>query len=97
MHLWWRRKLRQAGSLVETISVELDQEIVDLLGTFEQPVSETVREILVLDLYRRTIISAGKGAALLHMPLLEFIQHSGRLGIPYFKMAPEEFATEGKK
>lgn len=79
---------------MDTISVDLNKELVELLDQLQQPVRETVQELIVLELYRRGVISVGKGAELLHMPRLEFIQHTGELGIPYFKLTPEELDAE---
>jgi predicted HTH domain antitoxin len=79
---------------MDTISVDLNKELVELLDQLEQPVRETVQELVVLELYRRGAISIGKGADLLHMTLLEFIQYTGEQGIPYFKLTPEELDAE---
>ena len=40
--------------------------------------------MIVLELYRRSLISSGKAATLLGVPRLDFIQRAGELGIPYF-------------
>jgi predicted HTH domain antitoxin len=50
-----------------------------------QPVEQVAREIIVLELYRRDLISSGKAAALLGVPRLDFIQRASELGVPYFR------------
>lgn len=79
---------------MDTIPIAIDKDLIELLDKLDQPVRETVREMIVLELYRRGVISVGKGAELLHMPLLEFIQYTGKLGIPYFKLTAEELDME---
>jgi predicted HTH domain antitoxin len=79
---------------MDTISVDLDREIVELLDNLKQPVRETVQEMVVIHLYWRQIISSGKAAELLGMERLVFIQYSGRLGIPFLDMPEEEWEIE---
>lgn len=77
-----------------TIQLELDDDLVHILDELNQPVEQAIREMIVIDLYRRELISAGKGAELLGWPLKEFIQHTGKLGIPFFRQTPEELDRE---
>lgn len=79
---------------MDTVKVDLDKEIISLLQQFDQPVRQTVQELIVLELYRRGAISSGKAAALLGMDRLAFIQYAGGLGIPYFNMTTEELDAE---
>ena len=58
------------------------------------PIEKVTHEAIVLDLYRRATISSGKAAELLGMGRVEFIQSSGRLGIPFIQMSPDELAAE---
>jgi predicted HTH domain antitoxin len=53
-----------------------------------------LRELIVLQLFREGRISSGKGAELLGISKLEFIQLLARHGIPYFTEAPEELISE---
>jgi predicted HTH domain antitoxin len=76
------------------VAIEVDQDLVEILALLDQPVDEAARELMVLELYRRGTISSGKAAQLLHMSRLEFIRHSGELGIPFFRMSEEEWAEE---
>ena len=76
------------------ISVSLASDLVGLLQTLDRPLEESVRELLVLELYRQARISSGKAAELLGMERVAFIQHSSALGIPFFDMSEEEWQAE---
>ena len=65
-----------------------------VLTQLDQPLNAAVHELLVLELYWRAVISSGKAAELLGMPKQEFIQFSGRLGIPFFRMSDEQLNAE---
>ena len=60
----------------------------------DKPVEQSTRELMVLELYRRHAISAGKAAALLGMERLDFIRYSGSLGIPFIDMTEDEWEAE---
>jgi predicted HTH domain antitoxin len=77
-----------------TVSVDLDNDVVALLRSQNQPVQQAVREMLVLELYRRGTISSGKGAQLLGMSRLQIIAHASHLGIAFFDMTEDEWAQE---
>jgi predicted HTH domain antitoxin len=79
---------------MSTITLELEDDLVALLRQLKEPVQESVKDVLVMELYRRGAISGGRGTELLGMTRLEFIQHAGRLGIPYFNFSDEELAAE---
>jgi predicted HTH domain antitoxin len=79
---------------MSTVHLELDDDLVGLLGQLDQPVQRVARELIVLELYRQGVASSGKVAQLLGMSHLEFIQHASRLGIPYFAMTPDEWKAE---
>jgi hypothetical protein len=76
------------------VAIEVDQDLAEVLALLDQPLDQAARELMVLELYRRGTISSGKAGDLLGMTRLEFIQHSGRLGIPFFQMAEEEWTEE---
>ena len=77
-----------------TVSVDLDNDVVALLRSQNQPVQQAVREMLVLELYRRGTISSGKGAQLLGMPRPQFIAFASHLGIAFFDMTEDEWVQE---
>jgi len=70
------------------------------VGTFPalyQYPDQAVKEIAVLELYRRREISSGKAAELLGMERTEFIRYAARLGIPFFEMDETELAEEVRR
>ena len=75
-------------------NLELGEELGGLLAKLGQPVEQTAREMIVLELYRRGLISSGKAAALLSIPRLDFIRHASELGIPYFRFTEDEWQSE---
>jgi predicted HTH domain antitoxin len=76
---------------MSTIRLELDDDIVALLNSLNQPLEESARELIILELYRRGLISSGKAAEILSVSKASFIQHAGQLGIPYLSMTKEEW------
>lgn len=76
------------------VTINLDDDLVHVLELLERPVEQAAREAIVLELYRRGTISSGKAAQLLHVSKGEFIQFSGRLGIPYFQLSEAEWKKE---
>ena len=79
---------------MKTVSLDLEDDFLDLLKQMNQPVQRAARELMVLELYRRGTISSGKGAQLLSMERRQFIEYASRLGIPYFDMSEDEWQTE---
>ena len=74
--------------------LDLGDELGGLLAALGQPVEQTAREMIVLELYRRGLSSSGKAAALLDVRRLDFIQRASELGIPYFRFTEEEWQAE---
>jgi predicted HTH domain antitoxin len=77
-----------------TIQVQLEDDVVLLLRQLNQPAQQAVRELVIMELYRRGTISGGKAAELLGVDRLEFIRRSGQVGIPYFNITKEELEAE---
>jgi len=79
-----------------TVSLHLPR---DLLGALEVPEAQLetrLRGVIALQLFREGRISSGKGAELLGLPKLAFIQLLARHGLSYFTEPPEELAAEVK-
>ena len=76
------------------IKIDLDDDLAVLLHQPNQTVQDAAREMIVLELYRRGIVSSGKAAEFLGMPRLEFIRYASRLGIPHIDATPGEWETE---
>jgi predicted HTH domain antitoxin len=75
-------------------TVELQDELATLLEQTQQPLGKATREAVVLELYRRGIISSGKAGELLGMPRFDFVRYADRLGIAFFRMSKEEWEAE---
>jgi predicted HTH domain antitoxin len=76
------------------VRIDLDDELVAVLEEVGRSAKESVRELIVLELYREGLISSGKAAELMGLPRLEFIKRAGHHGIPYFQMSREELRQE---
>ncbi|MGC9357774.1 MAG: UPF0175 family protein [Anaerolineae bacterium] len=77
-----------------TVALELPR---DLLGALEVPQTQMearLRELIALELFREGRISSGKGAELLGISKLAFVQLLSQHGINYFTESPEELEAE---
>lgn len=79
---------------MSVIQVEVDESIADLLGDSPAQIERTALEMIVLDLYRQHVISAGRGAEILNLDLLAFARWSGARGVPYFDTDPEDWENQ---
>ncbi len=77
-----------------TISLALEDELAALLREPHQPVERSARELIILELYRRRVLSSGKAAQLLGMTRAELVRYASRLGIPFFDMTADEWKAE---
>ena len=76
------------------VSLQLEEDLAALLHGFNQPLEQAARELMVLEMYRRGVISSGKAAQLLDMPRWDFVRHASRLGIPFFELTDDEWRAE---
>jgi predicted HTH domain antitoxin len=79
---------------MDSTHLDLGEDLGALVAALGQPVERTAREMIVLELYRRSLISSGKAAALLGISRLDFIQRASELGIPYFRFTEDEWQAE---
>jgi predicted HTH domain antitoxin len=79
---------------MSTVNIEIDEELIRILREMQQPIDNAATELIVLELYRLGKISSGRGAAILHMPRTDFIQHASDLGIPYPRITAEDLDRE---
>ena len=86
--------MKEEHPVMASTNLELGEELGYLLAKLGPLVEQTAREMIVLELYRRNLISSGKAAALLGIPRLEFIQRASELGIPYFRYSEDEWQAE---
>jgi predicted HTH domain antitoxin len=77
-----------------TISIKLERELWDLFRPHYQHPDQAIKEIAVLELYRRREISSGKAAEMLGMERFEFVRYASRMGIPFFDMDEHELEEE---
>lgn len=78
------------------ICIEIDEDVKRLLGASPEQIQRHALEMIVLELYRRRTVSAGRAATLLGLGKMAFIRWSGSLGIPYFDVTVEELREELK-
>ncbi|MGO9255620.1 MAG: UPF0175 family protein [Bryobacteraceae bacterium] len=57
-------------------TLALGEDLSGFLATLGQPIEQTAREMIVVELYRRSLVSSGRAAELLGIPRLEFIQRT---------------------
>jgi len=80
--------------LMHRVPLYLDRELLDLIPMRTSQLEDSVRELLVFELYRLREISSGKAAELLGMERFEFVRYASRLGIPFLDMDNTEFQEE---
>lgn len=80
----------------EKITIELPKGLIALLSKKNINISDKVKELTILELYREGEISSGKAAELLDMERFEFIRYASRLGIPYLDLTDEELENDLK-
>ncbi len=79
---------------MNTITLNLEDELTALLHGLNQPAPQAIREMVVLELYRRGTLSSGKAAQLLQMTRWEFVRYASRMGIAFFDMSADEWQSE---
>jgi predicted HTH domain antitoxin len=80
--------------MMDSTMLDLGEDLSGFLATLGQPIEQTAREMIVFELYRRSLVSSGKGAELLGIPRIEFIQRTSELGIPYLRFTGDEWQAE---
>ena len=79
---------------MSSVTLDLSNDVIAALRQLDQPVERSATELIVVELYRRGLVSGGKAAELLGMDRLAFIRYADRLGIPYFNLSEEEWEAE---
>jgi len=77
-----------------TLHLDLEDELVALLRSGNQPLDIAARELIVMELYRRAKVSSGKAAELLGIPRVVFIDRASSAGIPILEMSEDEWRDE---
>lgn len=78
---------------MKTITIEIPDEIINLLGSEEETVKEA-KEALVLDLVRRGKVSKGKAAELVGISLWDLPDLLAKYRIPWFDYSKEELQRD---
>jgi predicted HTH domain antitoxin len=78
------------------LRITVDDSVLRLLGDSPARAERRALELMVLELYRRHAVSAGRAAEILGLNELAFIRWSGSLGIPYFDLSEEQWERELK-
>lgn len=77
-----------------TINLNLPRDLLGVLNIPESQLPQQILEIIALELFRQQRISAGKGAELLGISKIDFIERLAQHNIPYFSETPEELVSE---
>ena len=64
------------------VNIRLQEEIFIIGGPKKEKASEEIRKLIALELFRENAISMGKVAEIAGIPLAEFMELSGKRGIP---------------
>ena len=78
----------------QQISVDLDERFLSFISKKRENIPGKLKELSILELYRRKEISSGKAAELLGMERFEFVRFASRIGIPFFDMSKEELEKD---
>jgi predicted HTH domain antitoxin len=78
----------------QQISIAFDEKFLSFVAKKRKDIPEKLKELSILELYRRKDISSGKAAELLGMERFEFVRYASRLGIPFFDMSKEELEKD---
>lgn len=70
------------------VTVNLPEELCELVERSGEALSLQLKQALVLDLVRQRRISAMRGATLLEMHLTDFVRLMAQHGVPYFNEPP---------
>ena len=80
---------------MQNVAVMLEPDIVNVLRPLaHESLDALVKELTILELYRRHQISSGKAAELMKMERFEFVRFAARQGIPFLELSDEEFTAE---
>lgn len=79
-----------------TVSLELPRDLLDALDVPQKQLSMRLRTLITVALFQEGKLSTGKGAEILGISKLEFIQLLSKHGIDYFTESPSELTAEVK-
>jgi predicted HTH domain antitoxin len=79
---------------MRAITVHLDDEFAAILAGTPEELEELAREALVLELFRRHAISAGRATRALGLTREAFMKLASSRGIPVIDTTPEQWQAE---
>ena len=79
---------------MHSVAVLLPEEIVRVLGPTPDAAAACLKELAVVELFRRAEVSSGYAAEVLGIGRWDFIQLLGRYEVSYFDQSEEELAQE---
>ena len=77
-----------------TVALRLPRDLLAALDVSSAQLEPRLRELIALELFREGLISSGKGAEILGLSKIEFVQLLAQRGICYFSESPEELAAD---
>src|SRR5689334_12186636 len=79
---------------MSTVNLNIDDDLVEILGELQQPIEKAAVELIVLELYRMGKLSNGRASSLLGMSRLDFIQHASDLGISFLRLSDDDLDAD---
>ncbi len=77
-----------------TVALRLPRDLLAALDVSSAQLEPRLLELIALELFREGLISSGKGAEILELSKIEFVQLLAQRGICYFRESPEELAAD---
>ncbi|MEW6606353.1 MAG: UPF0175 family protein [bacterium] len=74
--------------------VEMPDEVLAVLGTTKQQLSQKLKELAALKLFQEGKISSAKASELVGISRMEFIEVLAKNNIPFFRQTPDELAED---
>lgn len=78
----------------EDVDLKIPEALVELLGMSRERLSREALKLMVFELFREGKISSGKGAELLGVSRLAFLELLAERNIPFFNYSKEELQEE---
>ena len=77
-----------------TVELQMPQDVISLLDVAQAELPQRLQQLIALELFREGYISAGKGAEIMGLPKIKFIQLLAANDIPYLDQTPEELLAD---
>ena len=79
---------------MNSVRLDLEDELIDVLKQFSQPIERSARDLIILELYREGKIVPSRAAELLGVPPQNLASFASLPGPPSFSMTQEEWRAE---